>query len=124
MADLFDDAMTAQFTAAIRDVTDTFFKYPVIFGDGADEIDLRCGRKSIKNKLLALEEGEDIDQAYRITFNREYLTEKGVVDENDKLLIGYDTPVWMDGEQFTITKLDETSVFREKKLMVVLEVVN
>lgn len=123
MTDLFDDDSANDFVAAIRDVTDTFQKYPVLFGDQGDSVELLCGRESIKNELLATEEGESIDEAFRIKINRQYLAEKGLVDENDRLLIGYDTPVLMDGLQFSITKLDETPVFRDKKLMVVMEVV-
>ncbi len=123
MTDLFDDAAQAEFINAIRDVTDTFQKYPVVFGDGDDSIELLCGRKSIKNELLAREEGESIDEAFKLALNRQYLSEKGLVDENDILLIGYDTPVRMDGEQFTIIKLGEPIVFRDQKLMVVMEVV-
>ncbi|MCP3942212.1 MAG: hypothetical protein GY710_12100 [Desulfobacteraceae bacterium] len=123
MTDLFDDAMTADFVNAIRSVTDTFQKYPIVFGDGDDSIELLCGRKSIKNELLAQEEGESIEDAFEIKINRQYLAEKGLVDENDTLLIGYDTPVEMDGEQFTIIKLGEPAVFRDKKLNVVMEVI-
>lgn len=124
MSDLFDDEMAAQFVGAIRDVTDTFFKYPVVFGSGADEIELLCGRQSIKNELLAREEGQGIDQAFQLSLNRQYLHEKGLVDEDNKLLIGYDTPVVMDGISFVIIKLDEPAVFRDEKLMVVMEVVS
>lgn len=123
MTDLFDDATQADFIQAIRDVTDTFQKYPVIFGDEDPPLELLCGRKSIKNELLAREEGQSIEDAFEIAINREYLAEKGLIDENDSLLIGYDTPVEMDGEQFTIIKLGEPAVFRDKKLMVVMEIV-
>lgn len=123
MADLFDDAVTGDFIAAMRDVTDTFFKYPVTLGDGLDAIDLLCGRKSIKNELLAQETGESIDQAFRLRFNRKYLDEKGLIDPAGTLLIGYDTPVWMDGQRYMITKLDEPAVFRDEKMTVVMEVV-
>jgi len=123
MTDLFDDDMTRQFLDAIRDVTDTFQKYPVTFGDGMDSITLLCGRRSIKNELLAREEGESIEAAFKLALNREYAAEKGAIDEDDVLLIGYDTPVWMEGERYVITKLDEPAVFRDKKVMVVMEVV-
>lgn len=123
MTDLFDDAAQSEFINAIRDVTDTFQKYPVVFGDDNDSIELLCGRKSIKNELLAQEEGESIEDAFKLALNRQYLSEKGFVDENDILLIGYDTPVRMDGEQFAIIKLGEPTVFRDQKLMVVMEVV-
>ena len=123
MADLFDDAMTADFVNAIRDVTDTFFKYPVTLGDGLEAIELLCSRKSIKNELLAQETGESIDQAFNLSFNRKYLDEKGLIDSDGTLLIGYDTPVWMDGQRYMITKLADPTVFRDEKLMVVMEVV-
>ena len=124
MADLLNAQDTAAFLDAMRDVSDTFQKYPVTLGDGVDAVDLLCGRKSIKNELLAHEEGMDINQAFRIKFNRQYLAEKGLVDGDGILLIGYDTPVWMDGERFTIVKLDEPAVFRDQKLSVVMEVVS
>jgi len=123
MADLFDDDMTRQFLDAIRDVTDSFQKYPVTFGDVPDSITVLCGRKSIKNELLAREEGDSIEKAYKLALNREYAAEKGLIDEDDVLLIGYDTPVWIDDDRFVITKLDEPGVFRDKKVMVVMEVV-
>ena len=120
MTDLFDDQGVGDFRDAIRDVTDSFQKYPVVFGDG---VEVLCGRKSIKNELLARDEGESIEDAYKLSLNRDYLAEKGIVDETGTLLIGYDTPVWMDGELFAITSLGEPVVFRDKKLMVVMEVV-
>ncbi len=123
MADLFDDAMAADFMGAMRDVTDTFFKYPVTLGDGLEAIELLCSRKAVKNELLAQETGESIDQAFRLTFNRKYLDENGLIDMDDVLLIGYDTQVWMDGQRYMITKLYEPAVFRDEKIMVVMEVV-
>ena len=123
MTDLFDSQTEGDFLSAIRDVTDTFQKYPVTFGDGEDSITVLCGRKSIKNELSAGEEGESIEEAFKLALNRQYLAEQGLVDEDDVLLIGYDTPVWIDNERFVITKLAESVVFRDKKVMVVMEVV-
>ena len=124
MTDLLNASDTAAFLEAMRDVSDTFQKYPLILGDGMDAVELLCGRKSIKNELQAREEGMDINQAFRISFNRQYLDQKGLVDTDGTLLFGYDTPVWMDGERFAIIKLDEPAVFRDKKLSVVMEVVS
>ncbi|MCG8553586.1 MAG: hypothetical protein MI799_24545 [Desulfobacterales bacterium] len=123
MTDLLDDQSVNDFLGAIRDVTDTFQKYPVIFGSGVDAAPVLCGRKNIKNELLATEEGSFVEDAFKLALNRQYLAEKGLVDEDDVLLIGYDTPVWMDDMQFVITKLGEPAVFRDTKVMVEMEVV-
>ncbi len=123
MTDLLDDQAVYDFLGAIRDVTDTFQKYPVTFGSGDDSVTVLCGRKNIRNELLAVEEGSCIEDAFKLALNRQYMAEKGLVDEDNALLIGYDTPVWMDGMQFVITKLAETVVFRDTKVMVSMEVV-
>ncbi|MCG8643337.1 MAG: hypothetical protein MI862_26660 [Desulfobacterales bacterium] len=124
MADLLTDQDTAAFIKAMRDVSDTFQKYPVTFGDGGESVSVLCGRKSIKNELLAREDGTRIEAAYKLSLNRQHATEKGLIDDDDELLIGYDTPVWIDGERFAIIRLDEPAVFREKKLNIVMEVVS
>lgn len=122
MTDLFNDQDVNDFLGAIRDVTDTFQRYPVGFGDEGVSITVLCGRKSILNELLAREEGQSIAQAFKLSLNQQYLAEKGLVDDDGVLLIEYATPVWMDGQRFVITKLDE-SVFRDRKMSVFMEVV-
>jgi hypothetical protein len=123
MADLLPQESVEGFVSAMRSVTDTFHKYPVSLGNTPDAIDLLCGRKSIINEFKAREEGDDIDEAFELKFNRGYLADKGLVDEENELLIGYDTPVRINGKRYTIIKLDQTSVFRDQRLMVVMEVV-
>ncbi len=122
MTDLFDDQAVSDFLEAIRDVTDTFQKYPVTLGDEGASVTVLCTRKNVLGELSVREEGQGIEQAFKLSLNRQYLAEKGLVDGDGVLLIGYDTPVWMDGERFAITKLDEP-VFRDQKIRVAMEVV-
>ena len=122
MTDLLDAESVAMFKDAMRDLTDTFYKIPVILEQAGGDTGLLCGRKLITSELQAREGGEETEEGYRLTFNRADLAEMGLVDANDKLLIGYDDTVVMDGKQFAIVGIAEPVIFREEKLMVTLEV--
>jgi len=122
VADLFDADAVEAFKDAMRDVTDTFHRYPVTLEQDGGDTELLAGRKVITEKFKAREEGEEIDEAYQLVFNREYLKDHGLVDGGDILLITYNDRVRMDGKRYHIVKLAEAS-FRDSKLMVVLEVV-
>jgi hypothetical protein len=120
MTDLLDAETVTAFKDAIRDVTDIFHKYPVRLSDLG--IDLVAGRKVIEDKLDERTEGGETDEVYELAFNREYLKDQGLVDEDDNLLITYDEPILMDEKIYHIRSIKETS-FRDSGLMVILEVV-
>lgn len=118
MTDYLSADDTAAFLDAMRDIADTFGKYTIVL----DGVPVSCSRKDVKNEVLAQEEGNDIDQAFKIILNRQFLAELGLVDGDGTLLFDYDSSVEMDGEEFTITGIGEP-VFRDTKVSVVLEIV-
>lgn len=122
MTDLLDTDAVNAFKNAIRDVTDTFHKHPVILEQEGGNKDLLAGVKVITGELKEREGGQEISEGYAVMFNREYLAEKGLVDGNDKLLILYDDTIKIDEKRYHIIKLHETGIFRENTLMVVIEV--
>jgi len=122
MTDLLDDEAVEAFKDAIRDVTDTFHKYPVILEQDSGDTELLAGRKIIAERLKEKEEGGEIDEGYEIAFNREYLKDRGLVDENDNLLIVYDDRIRIDGKRYHVVSVKEKG-FREDKIMVILEVI-
>jgi len=119
--DLLDEEAAQAFKDAIRDVTDTFHKYPVILEREGGDKELLAGLKVITGELKAREGGEEISEGYEVKFNREYLAEKGLVNEDGKLLIAYDDTVKIDGKRYHIIKSKDQAIFRETKLMVVIE---
>ena len=124
MSDLLDAQAAADFKAAIKNVTDTFHQYPVTLErDAQADTELLAGLKVITNELKEKEGGAEIDEAYSVTFNREYLLEQSLVDANDNLLFGYDDSLKINGKRFHIVSLRETAIFRSDRLIVVLEVV-
>ena len=124
MADLLDSNAMAQFEAAMRDVTDTFYRYPVrVELSGGAVHGLVAGIKEITAELKAAEGGEEISRAYRLRFGRAYLMEKGLVDGFGKLLLDYDAVFWVDEQRFVVAGLSEPVVFRHRKLVVLVEVV-
>ncbi len=124
MTDLIDDEAMEQFAEAMRDVTDTFHRYAVTVElSGGTTYDLVAGIKEITGELQAGEGGDEIDRAFRLRLGRAYLAEQGLVDGTGMLLIDYDTIVTIDGQRYTMAKLQEPVVFRDRKLVVMLEVV-
>ncbi len=124
MSDLLDSNAMEQFAVAMRDVTDTFFRYAVrvALADG-QSYDLVAGLKEITGELKTAEGGNEIDRAYRLRFGRAYLAEQGLVDSSGTLLIGYNATIYIDDQAFAIAKLQEPVVFRDRKLVVMAEVV-
>jgi len=122
MADLLDAEAVEEFKDAIRDVTDTFHKHPVILEQEGGNKDLLAGLTVITDELKEREGGQEISEGYAVRFNREYLAEKDLVDGNGKLLIIYDDTFKIDEKRYHIIKLHETGIFREDTLMVVIEV--
>ncbi len=123
MTDLFDSETVQAFKNAIRDVTDTFQKHPVVLRQEAGDTQLNAGLKIITAEVQAKEGGEEIEEAYLVSFNREYLEEMGLVDVGGELLITYDDQVVINLDVFEIIKIHDTAVFRDEKLMVKLEVI-
>ena len=124
MTDLFDTETIDAFKSAMRDVTDTFFKYPVTLErESFDDLTLQAGLRVITRELKEREGGEEIDEAYGVRFNREYLREKGLVDGNDELLIGYDDGIRIKGKRYHIAAIQPAGIIRDDPLLAYLEVV-
>lgn len=117
--DLLDQESISDFKGAIRDVTDTFHRYPVAVDlTGGLLTELQCGRKNITAELRAGEQGQEISEGWLLSFNREYLAEQGLYDFRGRIRLTYDTPVWLDGKRFAVIRLKEDAVFHGDKLLV------
>jgi len=103
--DLLDEGVVEEFMNAMRDVGDTFFRHPV----------------GVENDLAPREGGDEIKERYMVRFNRAYLAEKGLVADG-VLLIDHDSIIVIDERRYHVAKLDEPG-FRDRKILVVLEVV-
>lgn len=128
--DLLDQESIDLFKDAIRDVTDTFHRYPVVLLPApGGEVDLLSGKKSPSSSAQGMkgldprERGEEIEELLQLSFNRQYLAEKGLIDTAGTLLIGYDDGVRIDGKLYSIAAIHETGEFREDNLLVLLDVV-
>lgn len=126
--DLLDQESVDDFKNAMRDVADTFNRYPIILQrvDAAD-LPLLAGKAPLSSNgspdgLTLSDEGEEIEDGFLLKLNRDYLVEKGLVDGNDALLIGYDDEVVIDGKQYAISMIDSTGTFRDQDLTVILKV--
>lgn len=131
--DLLSQDNVDQFRAALRNVTDTFHKTPVTLQpvNGA-EIDLLAGLKpddagsygSVNGELHAQEERQETVERWIVTFNRDYLAEKGLIDpDTDQLLITIEDRLLIKGKRFSIVKLTDKGLFRGVPVMVQMTVV-
>ncbi|PKN67183.1 MAG: hypothetical protein CVU57_04320 [Deltaproteobacteria bacterium HGW-Deltaproteobacteria-15] len=120
--DLLDEGAVEEFMNAMRDVGDTFFRHPVgVEIEGAERFNLVAGLKRMENDLEPREGGDEIKERYMVRFNRAYLAEKGLVADG-VLLIDHDSIIVIDERRYHVAKLDEPG-FRDRKILVVLEVV-
>lgn len=128
--DLLDQESVDAIKGALRDVADTFHRYPVdLLPAAGGEVGLRAGKKTPSSPAQGMkgleprERGEEIEEVLQLTFHRQYLAEKGLVDAGGTLLITYDDGVRVDGKRYHIAAIHETGEFRDDKLLVMLEVV-
>lgn len=130
--DLLDPEDVAAFTGAIRDVTDTFHKYPVTLRravGGADKPLLAGvkpagdGKGSGDGELKPRESGEEVDERLTVSFNRGYLAEQGLIDQNDVLLITLDDQLLIKGKRYYLAAVGDKAMFRNLPILVVCEAV-
>jgi hypothetical protein len=132
MSDLFDQESVDDFRAAIRDVTDTFHKTPVILQrKSGEEIKLTCGWSPEGSGIDGAAHGEaylqessrETVERYLVSFNRDYLAEKGLVDPiTDKLLMGEDDKLVFQGKRHVLVKITDKGVFRGLPILAQLTV--
>lgn len=132
MSDLLSQENVDQFRAAIRSITDTFHKTPVILrtASGAD-VNLLAGDKpddvgsygEIHGEVYVQEERRETEERRIVTFNRDYLIEQGLVDPaTDELLFDSEDWIIIKGKRFAIVKLTDKAIFRGLPILVQLTV--
>jgi len=126
--DLIDQSSVDDFKNAMRDIADTFNRYPIILRrvDAAD-LGLLAGKAPLGNNsgpdgLTLADEGEEIADGFLLKFNRDYLFEKGLIDGAGVLLISYDDQIMLDGKDYAISAIESTGTFRDQDLTVILKV--
>jgi len=131
MADLLDQESVDEFRAAMRDVTDTFHQSPVklLRANGA-EVDLLAGVKGddgssdgeVNGELQVRQERSDLVERWSLSFNRDYLLERGLIDLEAEparqLLITMEDVVVMKGRRFAILALVDKGLFRGVPILV------
>ena len=128
--DLLDAEATADFLAAMRDLTDTFHQDPVTLIRAIADCPLLAGLKAAGDgkgeehgELRHRDTGEEIAERYTVTFNRAYLAEQGLVDNDDQLLISVDDQLLIAGKRFAIAAVADRARFRGFAILVVLQAV-
>ncbi len=126
--DLLDQNSVDDFKTAMRDVADTFNRYPIFLRrvDAAD-LALLAGKAPLGSNsgpagLTLADEGEEIADGFLLKFNRDYLFEKGLIDGAGVLLISYDDQIMLDGKDYAISAIESTGTFRDQDLTVILKV--
>lgn len=133
MTDLLDQDSVDDFRAAMRDVTDTFHKSPVILRKTDNsEIPLLAGLKpnetgddgEVNGDRYVREEQTESVERWIVSFNRDYLAEKELVDpDDDTLLIDQEDWIIINGKRFAIVALTDKALFRGVPILVRLTVV-
>jgi len=130
MSDLLSQENVDQFRAALRDLTDTFHKSPVILRKASgEEIDLLCGMKpdddgsygAVHGEQYVQEDRSETVERWVLSFNRDYLAEQGMV-ENDQVMIVEDDKIVIAGKRHTIVKLSDKALFRGLPVLFTLTV--
>ncbi len=130
MADLLDQESVDEFRAALRDVTDTFHRFPVTLRRADNsEVDLLAGAQpdtsgdngQTSGELAARDDRSDVTKRWVVTFHRDYLAEQGLIGA-DKLLFGFDDWIMIGGKRFAIVELTDRAVFRDQPILVRLVV--
>jgi len=122
--DLLNDDQIEQFDQAIRDITDTFFKYLVVIRQDGVDIQLKAGVKEGRSGNKSDGDGERIEvEDYReeisewktLRFSIDYLDESGIE-------IGYDDSVYLDNKRYSIITITDQAYFRDHKLIKLVEI--
>ena len=116
----------------MRSVTDTFHKTPVqLRRTSGEEIELLCGWKpddvgsygSVAGETYVQEAHRETVERYLVSFNRDYLAEKGLVDpDTDKLLISEADKLVFKGKRHSLVKIVDKGVFRGLPILAQLTV--
>jgi hypothetical protein len=132
MSDLLSQESVDQFRAAMRNVTDTFHKTPVILRrKTGEEIDLLAGWKpddtgsygNVNGEAYVQEAQRETVERFLVSFNRDYLAEKQLIDSaTDTLLISEDDKLIEKGKRYVLVKITDKGVFRGVPILVLLTV--
>ncbi|MDD2853536.1 MAG: hypothetical protein PHY09_16750 [Desulfuromonadaceae bacterium] len=130
--DLLSQDNVDQFRAAMRSVTDTFHKTPVILRrKSGEEIELLAGWKpddtgsygGVDGEAYVQEAHRETVERYLVSFNRDYLAAKELIDPaTDKLLISEDDKLVFKGKRFVLVKITDKGVFRGVPILAQLTV--
>jgi hypothetical protein len=134
--DLLNQESIDQFRAAMRSVTDTFHRTPVVLvrKDGG-ETELLCGLApdevgsvgEVHGELYVREERQESVERWVLSFNRDYLVEKGLInleeEESRQMLITLEDRVLLKGKRFGIVRVTDKGVFRGVPVLVKLTIV-
>jgi len=132
MTDLLSQENVDQFRGAMRDVTDTFHKIPVtllraaggqvglLAGLAPDDMEAQNGE--VHGELHIQEDRRETVERWIVSFNRDYLREEGLVDEDDHLLIAYEDRIMLNGKRYSIIKMTDKAIFRNAPILVKLTV--
>ena len=116
----------------MRDVTDTFHKIPVtllraaggqvglLAGLAPDDMEAQNGE--VHGELHIQEDRRETVERWIVSFNRDYLREEGLVDEDDHLLIAYEDRIMLNGKRYSIIKMTDKAIFRNAPILVKLTV--
>jgi len=126
LMDLLAQDNVDQFRAAMRSVTDTFHKTPVLLRrKSGEEIELLAGWKpeTDHGEARLQEEQRKTVERYLVSFNRDYLAEKGLVDpDTDKVMISEDDKIVFQGKRHSLVQITDKGVFRGLPILVRLTV--
>lgn len=116
----------------MRNVTDTFHKTPVVLRKASgEEIELLAGMKpddvgsygSVHGETYAQEDRQETVERWILSFNRDYLAEKSLVDpEEGKVTITKDDKILIGDKRHTIMKATDKALFRGLPILFVLTV--
>ncbi|BCS55192.1 hypothetical protein GSbR_25930 [Geobacter sp. SVR] len=131
--DLLSQDNVDQFRAAIRNVTDTFHKSPVILRrETGEEFPLLAGLTPDDQEDYSVVQGEryvrddqdDVTERWVVAFHRDYLAEQGLIDpETDTVLIALENDwIVIKGKRHAIVKLSDRAIFRGQAILVRLSV--
>ena len=122
--DLLNNDQVEQFNQSIRDITDTFFKYPVVIRQDGVDTQLSAGIQEGRSGKESDSDGERIEvEDYReevsewktLRFSNDYLDELAVI-------IGYDDSVFIDGKRYSVITITDQAYFRDDKLVKLIEI--
>ncbi len=130
--DLLTQDSADQFRSAMRSVTDTFHKTEVTLKrKTGEEFELLAGWKPDDTGTDGEGHGEaylqesqrETVERYIVSFNRDYLAEQGLTDQDTGLLlISEDDKLLFQGKRFVLVKITDKGIFRGVPILVQLTV--